>query len=157
MNLLVLPRNFMQLKWRISWAGWSRSEKDKAGQGHRRNPYLQSDSAVQNVEVVREEEICWHWCWCSKHEKLSILTLYWSKHPCLDQYRVRMTPAKLKTIWSRQLGLNKSSVNFPGTVLCVLDSMCPGPMCPVLFVSRVLCGHPLTKLSQPNNNSVEQK
>ena len=29
--------------------------------------------------------------------------------------------------------------------LCVLGPMCPGPMCPVLFVSRVLCGHPITK------------
>ena len=32
--------------------------------------------------------------------------------------------------------------------LCVLGSMCPGPMCPVLFVSSVLCGHPLTKFKR---------
>ena len=32
--------------------------------------------------------------------------------------------------------------------LCVFGPMCPGPMCPVLFVSRVLCGHPLTKFKR---------
>ena len=32
--------------------------------------------------------------------------------------------------------------------LCVFGPMCPGPMCPVLFVSRVLYGHPLKKFKR---------